>query len=126
MVVDIPASDVGNCYKAAFDILLKTQGSVLVHGYPRLTDKDSEHFGKKFGHAWIEVEQHGIVLCICNGGLIVPQCLYYQVGKINPKECVRFSLRQALRLANRHEHYGPWRRPPRDAIFARDISDDDS
>lgn len=111
------------CYKGAFDLLLVHEDAVLVHGYPRLTC-DGELAGKKFGHAWIEIERFGAEWCIDHRfpDSVIPKAMYYAVGEINASECKRYSRMKAMRKAYRTELYGPWGKQPSDALFGEDAA----
>ncbi len=116
----IQTTDVGECYRAAYQMLLgMPDDAVLVHGYPRLTR--GEHQGRKFGHAWVETEIGDGVAIVHDhqSRQPIPAMLYYHVGQIKPAECKRYTLRQALRLALRTERYGPWGKVPKDVLFAK-------
>jgi hypothetical protein len=39
---------------------------------------------------------------------------YYRLGRIQPQECVRYSLPEALELEKRHRNVGPWHVLPAD------------
>jgi hypothetical protein len=106
----------GTCYQDAYSVLLDCRDGIeLVHGYPRCTNDDPKLSGKKFGHAWLEYR--GVVLDAASGNFIEAG-VYYDVGNINPAECRRYTLNEALKLASEQGHYGPWEPPPADACFA--------
>ena len=78
----------------------------VVHGLVTGTGGGIE--GVRYGHAWVEYE--GIAFDFAQGGdpVSVPVETYYAVGQIDPLETVRYSVREARRLAVQHRHYGPW------------------
>ena len=113
----------GTCYQdALLAVLFGPPGCVLVQGYPRLTSKD-EHFGKKYGHAWVEVEVCGAWFVIDHHipTSLIPKALYYAVGRIDPAECHTYTRREAKALERKFRHAGPWHEEPADAIFSEDL-----
>lgn len=110
----------GDCYEAAFHFVMDKnvfsgddddKGYVLVHGIP--TGTGGGIVGLKFGHAWIE---YGVdVIDPSNGKIVIlPKLLYYEIGKIDPKECKRYTWPEARRRALDKGHYGGWdTNPPR-------------
>lgn len=116
----IQTIDVGECYLATFDMLLgMPDDAILVHGYPRCTN-EGEHFGKKMGHAWVELDRFDQVWCVdhAHPDKMIHQRIYYHVGQIDEAECKRYTKRQALAHSLRTERPGPWSRQPKDAYFA--------
>lgn len=119
--MQVKQANPGECYAEAFRLLDSAPpGAVLVHGYPTLCD--GPHKGRRFGHAWVEYpdEQTGQMICLDYQKPTQPffQCLFYLVGRIEPAECKRYSWREALRMADKHGHYGPWGKQPRGVLFA--------
>jgi hypothetical protein len=116
----IPAAE-GDCFRAAFDVLLKMfadgadlDSLWLAHGMVTGTGGQAE--GIRYCHAWVEVDvplgDHSIRLCLDGslGGEVrqIPAALYYAGGSIDPSEVVRHSYQQALMHVLDSLHYGPW------------------
>ena len=114
----------GRCYELAFKEFTHPgdpppPGSVLVHGYPRLTKGPDK--GSKFGHAWLETGRNGMTLCFDPvAQILVPSDVYYAVGQIEEIECRRYSPSEARGMALEHDMYGPWEDIPIDALFGND------
>lgn len=92
----------GNCYEVAFMTLLqmsKTRDAVLVHGIPMGQGKIA---GVRYGHAWVET---GLLVIDPVHGEI-PKGEYYAIGRI--KHAVRYTLAEAMELAEKIKTYGPW------------------
>jgi len=87
----------------------------LAHGFPRYTGR-GRRAGRRFGHAWIEVGQTVIDI---ETGTAAPKAAYYRVGRIDRRLVRLYSRLEALELAERFGHYGPFEKPPRDAMFAK-------
>lgn len=122
----------GRCYELALAAFIMgegpelPEGSVLVHGYPRLQGGEFE--GSKYGHAWIEwwdkiyfpgtdmtTRLHTVWDAVSQQTL--PAAIYYKAGEIDPDECVTYSRAEARAMIAEHETYGPWEKVPEDAIF---------
>jgi hypothetical protein len=111
----------GSCYRDAFQSLRRPAAALLsevtacepelVHGIPTLTG--GEHAGRRFCHAWVEVGE--LVLAVADA---VPRELYYEVGKIDPAECVRYTWREAVEKALESGTYGPWTELPVGVLFS--------
>ena len=108
---------IGDCYeKAVLAILrpqfyardLKDYDLTLVHGEVLGTGGNAE--GIRYGHAWLEYKDQGTdwVIDRSNGrdGKI-PKRLYYQAGNIKDN-IYRYTKKQASKLMNEFNHYGPW------------------
>lgn len=127
--VRIPATEggPGQCYLRSFMALVEFpefggQETVLIHGYPRFTG-EGEHRGQKFGHAWLEAGP--LVLDFSRDDpetgaefRAILRDTYYQVGRIDPKECRRYTRARALELASKHDGQTMWHKPPKEALFA--------
>lgn len=104
----------GACFHDAFMIaaelfLQHNVGDVaIVHGIAVGTG--GEILGRRYAHAWVEIEFDGAVLVIDHSfpNHPVSREAYYKVGKINPDECRRYTIRQATKHAKRTGHTGPW------------------
>jgi len=70
----------------------------LVHGTVY-----SPSLKKRIGHAWVEA---GDVVIDPAQSLSWRKEKYYRVGKV--KICNRYSALQAMEMAVRFEHFGPW------------------
>lgn len=105
----VPVVDLlrGDCYRAAFRLLRRWPGAVLVHGFPRLTR--GPFSGRRYGHAWIEVGDQLVVEP--DHGLVVLRAVYYDTGAIVERYCLRYSAEEAERLASSTGRYGPWVEP---------------
>jgi hypothetical protein len=80
----------------------------LVHGLPRMR-RPGPSQGKRFWHAWVEVNMHGIpwVLDYSNGReASMPRSRFYELGDI--EQVFRYEPQQVRRLIAKHEHAGPW------------------
>ncbi|MGB0971037.1 MAG: hypothetical protein ACPGVG_08750 [Mycobacterium sp.] len=115
----------GDCYEAAVHFLMMPAplrhpegaecpfDAVLVHGRPTLQREPYE----PFGHAWVEYEHPAIpglwiVRDVSNGrDLEMPAPFYYQLGKIDPAECFRYTRSEVHDWLESHKHYGPWEGP---------------
>jgi hypothetical protein len=99
----------------------------VVHGHPI---GQGEIAGLKHGHAWVErtdpvpddlpevflrgaADLFTVVIDKSNGkDLEVPRSLYYGLGSIDRNECRYYEVAEAMRLAVRHGHWGPWEDKP--------------
>ena len=106
---------VGDCYEAAANALLVSgfasgvdlpDEAVLVHGRPTLTREPFE----EYGHAWLELGD--VVFEVANGrDIFVRRERYYEVGRIDPEQCLRYTKEQARKFVLYFCHYGPWEGP---------------
>lgn len=136
----------GDCYSAAFNLVSKLwrkesnpekrKNIRLVHGMPFGTGGDAK--GKRFGHAWVEVEEpigdiderlkdvpenqrasarammsdpslRTTVYDYSNGRKIeVPRALYYGLGNIEEDMTRYYTMEDMVSLGDKHGHYGPW------------------
>ena len=110
----IPDGD-GDCYDTALHVASEmhsmlrrwphAQATLYVcHG---LATGQGRIEGMRIAHAWVEYGD----LCIdrSNGGdYTLPRATYYEIGKINDADVVRYTYREALVQAVRTGHYGPW------------------
>lgn len=94
----------GTCFEdAATFVMIEGQDWTLIHGIPTLT----KHPHKRYAHAW--VEKNGIVRDLKNADL--PAVFYYIFGRIDPKECKRYTLDDLRRMVTKYKHWGPWELP---------------
>lgn len=105
----------------------------LCHGWPVLRG-DSEHAGRRFGHAWVErstvhslpfedrvVEIESVDCWDSVSGDWIPQMFYYRGGEIESRDVARYSLTEAVAMLESTEHYGPWHENPTgEALFRSD------
>lgn len=103
----------GDCYRVAAHYLIdddpKEGRSLFVcHG---VATGQGPIAGVRFGHAWVEWDLGDATFVIdqSNGlNVFMHRDRYYEIGKINPKEVVRYD-REALRhTIHDHGTYGPW------------------
>jgi hypothetical protein len=116
----------GDCYDAAlkyaaYEVPEEDRHRYrVVHGYPTGQGKIE---GIVHGHAWVERSEpmelgpglgqwkDDIVYVIdkSNGKDIEwPKGLYYVIGRIDPARCQYYEVSEALALAVKHGHWGPW------------------
>lgn len=92
----------GRCFELAYQAATGDyRGWTLVHGIARLTEGHQK--GQKFGHAWLEKDN------ICYDvvkELTIEKETYYNVGQID--YTVKYSFQEAMKMALKYEHYGPW------------------
>ena len=124
------------CYRYSMLIMLgQKEGKILrrlgpvklVHGYPRLqAESDGYPEGTLYGHAWLEVESetHGTLCHDVVKSVTLPKELYYELGRIDPSQCCRYSLSKAKQMLSDHGHFGPWELIPADAVFNQNKEDD--
>ncbi len=74
----------------------------LVHGRPRL----QVHPHIRYGHAWIELEGKLVFDTVYNA--MVARDHYYEVGQIDPAECITYTYQEMADKVNEHLHWGPW------------------
>jgi len=113
----------GNCWKSAFECLLKPPlpvgldfEPVLVHGLPTGTLGEAAKVGV-YCHAWIEYPDLNVVYDT-ESDVVVPRALYYKVGKIEYTK--QYTVSEALALSLEFKILGPWD----DKIIARDAEID--
>lgn len=114
------AGTLGDCFKVAANLVAPLLGIVnekvsdltdvaLVHG---IVTGQGHLEGIRFTHAWVEgVTKDGIPMVIdaSNGReVVIPQGLYYVIGRISPDECERYSAEDAIDRMMSSAHYGPW------------------
>jgi hypothetical protein len=93
----------GDCYQVAARLALD-RGLTLVHGEVAGTGPLE---GVRFGHAWVEDEDTGVVIDYSNGReLVAPRAFYYAKGAVS--DPVRYSAEEAARTMVVAGHYGPW------------------
>lgn len=106
----------GDCYESAGryvmdDWMFGGDGSpTLVHGRPTLqVDPFCE-----YGHAWVEfTKQDGAgrpveLVLDTERSVVIPKDLYYQIGRIDPAQCLRYSFQEMRAWIARTGHWGPW------------------
>lgn len=108
----------GDCYQVAGTLVLAGVDLVLCHGEP-IGRGPIE--GIRHGHAWVErsqtVDWPGIgsqtfvtVIDRSNGhDTEWPAEMYYNIGRIEPGDVVRYSRAEAAALMVTTGHYGPWK-----------------
>lgn len=109
------AEATGDCYEAAGRYILDEVPAAeenayrLCHGI--VTGKGPSVAGMRFGHAWVEYTESGIVFVIDRSNGLHYTGLrddYYRVGQIDPKDVVRYAPTEARVQMLRHQHWGPW------------------
>lgn len=99
----------GDCFAAAFEELLARRGTWLVHGLP--VNQQSRYAGRRYWHAWVETEtdREPMVRDTSNDRIVtLPRSVYYRLGRLTEDHVFRYSLVDAVVLANEHRHFGPW------------------
>lgn len=106
----------GNCYRAAV-LLLEAEvfwrqpsklRRVIVHAE---VGGAGPIEGLRFGHAWVEDVDSGLVYDRSNGNeIVMPWRLYYALGRVDPQpgKLYRYTPEEARAWLNRAGHYGPW------------------
>jgi hypothetical protein len=110
----------GACFHDAFLIgvelldCLDRELICVVHGVA--TGTGGAALDWRYGHAWLEIELGGVTLVIdhTRPNQPLPRELYYRAGRIDPAECRRYSLDEAIGHALRTGHSGPWEPFPDD------------
>ena len=91
----------GNCYQEAWRFIFGRgpydDECTLIHGTIRFG-------GREAGHAWIELESGWI--WDAQNTFMRPETF----AALEPKEIRRYTKVEAIKLAARHGHYGPWER----------------
>lgn len=106
-----PEGDCGAASIAlAMDLYEQGADPVVCHGWPVGTGE--ENFGRRFWHAWVEVETVDtgwFVLDTSNGRQVaVPRPFYYAIGRVEDGKVQRFPMEEAARMVEAHGHSGPW------------------
>jgi hypothetical protein len=108
----------GLCYERAAEWLLNLlpadqHGCVLVHGRPTLQIEPYI----EYGHAWIE-RPHvlGPTEVVdpsqdLHKPTIIHANLYYALGRIDYRQCLVYTAREARQFLLQTQHYGPWEGP---------------
>lgn len=106
------------CYKDSLEKLRKEKHGTLVHGQVRTVDNQ----GQRGGHAWID---YGDYVWEPQYDAYFTKEFYQQ--QLNLVETARYSLEEALALAEKHNHYGPWKQETKLPSIAEPVpsSDDD-
>jgi len=98
------ARGLGDCYKAAGQMIYMHPGGRLVHG---MVTGQGAIEGLRYGHAWVEA--NGMALDHSNGRRIeMPVDAYYALGKIKPNECRYYTMAEAMAKMDELMHWGPW------------------
>jgi hypothetical protein len=118
-------SGLGDCFKVGADLVVGGFGGTsnalkdlreltLVHG---IVAGQGSLEGYRFTHAWVEgVSSDGIPVVVdrSNGqALVIPQALYYLVGRIHDDEVERYTSDEARDRLLDFRHYGPWDGAPK-------------
>jgi len=90
----------GLCYVLAWRYLidLGEEEAVLVHGKVW-----SHHLGKMIDHAWVEINGY---VWEPTFNILVKKEDFYREFRAEPE--AKYSYKEALALAVKHKHYGPW------------------
>jgi hypothetical protein len=94
----------GLCYTAVLRWVSTAQADeewIVVHGTVL-----SEKVGKRIDHAWCECEELVVDLAMPVGSRMIERERYYRVLK--PEDCRAYSSEDALMLAIKNRHDGPW------------------
>lgn len=105
-------TELGDCFQVAGGFILdfheEKEEYTLVHGIA--TGTSGNALGKRYVHAWIEVER--VITWVIeksNGNdICIPDVLYYAVGQIEQDTCRRYTKEEARILALDTGHWGPW------------------
>ena len=104
----------GSCFEQALELLVFNDNvTSLIHGIATGSTK-SEFPGKRFAHAWIEIQVLGewfVIDASAQSGPF-PREFYYEAGRIKPEECVRYDRQSAMRKAYHQNTAGPWHKYP--------------
>lgn len=110
----------GDCFKVAANLVVPILGMIgdelaelvdvtLVHG---IVTGQGLLDGVRYTHAWVEgYTPEGIPMVVdaSNGRhVVMPQGLYYLIGRIEESECVRYTSDEAHDRMLDYAHYGPW------------------
>lgn len=104
----------GDCYKAAGSYISRLacsaqeEGYTLVHG---VVNGQGSLAGRRIGHAWVEVDDGPVVMVVDVSNdrhLVMPRDAYYQLGRVVPEECRRYTPEEAIIEMVRSRHWGPW------------------
>lgn len=100
------SSNLGDCFESNAKYALDHPDVLLCHGIPT-GQEGSEIEGVRFSHAW--TEKGNEVTDVSNGRHItLPKQIYYLLGKINPKEVVKYDYQKLIRKLDKNSHWGPW------------------
>ncbi len=97
----VQAKTGGMCFMEAAKFVQENPDWTLVHGKPTL--QIPPHI--VYDHAW--VEKDGIARN-ANGGLTIHTEVFYVLGKINYRECRRYSYGEMTIRLLKNETWGPW------------------
>lgn len=111
------------CYLAAFNVAIDLKDSSIpfeiVHGVATC-GPNGDCPNLRFMHAWVEIkcrfktEQVLFVIDASNPTTatnVYPARFYYQTGRINDSKLRRYRLKNAVRLIEKLQHFGPWHKP---------------
>jgi len=97
----------GDCFQVSAQRLMSPgfPDGLLVHGLP--VNQSEEHAGKRYWHAWIEV--NGTVYDFSRGKrLRIAKAEYYHLAQLTEKHVYRYDRETARSILLRTENYGPW------------------
>jgi hypothetical protein len=109
----------GDCFQVAWRAVAfgdKSENLKLVHAWVR--DTGGNAAGKHFWHAWVE-DEHGMVIDKSNGNdFYGPKSIVYRIGHVVDKypTLVRYTKKEAMVLALKKGHYGPWHKEADDYV----------
>lgn len=103
-----------DCYDEAANELLfsrKRDGWTLAHGRPTLMREPY----CEYGHAWLEKDEEIFDPTSGFGG---PRFLYYSIGNIKHEDVILYTAKEARKMLNLYEHWGPWEGADADETLA--------
>lgn len=107
----------GDCYQAAFDTMLHYPAGDLRLAHGTCTGQ-GPIAGVAFGHAWLELADGTLVFDVANGRhAVLAKAAYYRIGKC--RKVKLYTRHEAMRMAVKHRHYGPWDRETKKAVHAK-------
>lgn len=111
----------GNCFEDVVSMArtLRDEGKdpIIVHGFPKLQQKVDDHpEGSVYAHAWVEIQEGSIWLCLDPNGVAMMQEDYYALGRINKDQSGEYTLSEACSQMLKQEHFGPWQELPEGCI----------
>ena len=107
---------------AAFVMVLRHQpelpdGSLCIcHGLAKVDNPESDDYGERVPHAWVELTIDGQEVVLDASNPKVSTCIatverYYERQEVSRNQVRRYSPDEALQIAIRLGHNGPWHRP---------------
>ncbi len=99
----------GKCYEQAAKLLLDGlyDDLILCHGYLKYPGK-GEHYGKKCGHAWCELNEFVFEFKPNGEEVLIPKQDYYELGQIRPADVKRYTAEEAMANIVSTGHWGEW------------------